>query len=140
MESGNDKPGDSLSMARRLAQFCPTSLSMEDLASVSRSPRRKKARGRFIPPESSVMTEATPKVHVPRSKTRHRLDFLLDESTDSKPETSTQSKKMRYELPNVRQITTPVKFGRPFMVVSLSSANLKDADEEETKKEETEKK
>lgn len=134
--SGNDN----LLVARRLAQFCPTSLSMEDLASVSRSPRRKKARDKFIPPASSVVTESTPKATVPRSKTNHRLNFLLDDvSTAGKTETSTQRKKMRYELPNVKQITTSVKYGRPLMVVSLSLANLKDVEEQETKDEENNK-
>lgn len=123
---------DGLMIARRLAQFCPTSLSM-DLIPKEAMRKRKKAPSKrrrdesteFIPPAPQVVTEASPTFNLEIPQKKQRFGFLLE---DIKPieRPPPSPAKMRYELPNVKQVTTPVKHGRPLMVVSLSCADLKE--------------
>ncbi|OHT06372.1 hypothetical protein TRFO_05566 [Tritrichomonas foetus] len=118
---------DNLLVARRLAQFCPTSLSVDDFKSQSPDTPDKKEKVEYIPPTPSVKIEQPEKsafkLGLPSPK--HRFGFLL---ADIKPIDQSSAKqpplKMKYELPNVRKVTTPVKTDRPLMVVSFSSTHL----------------
>ncbi|OHT17656.1 hypothetical protein TRFO_00942 [Tritrichomonas foetus] len=128
----NESNIDTLLAARRLAQCCPTSLSVDDFKSQS---REKQAKIEYIPPSPKVEIEQTGqsafKLGIPSAK--HRFGFLL---TDIKPieqaknqkSASTSSFKMKYELPNVRKVNTPVKSIKPLMVVSFSTTALSAAD------------
>jgi hypothetical protein len=122
---GGGSVGDALGgllIARRLARCCPTSLSLEDIASEARGKRAAAPAplASFIPPAPSIVTEASPAFRVPMPAANHRFGFLL---SDIKPiETAKQASKMRYELPNVKQVRGHI--GRPVMVVSISETEL----------------
>jgi hypothetical protein len=119
-----DPSVDGLLIARRLARFSPTSLSLEDVGASwgNRKNPSRKAESEFIPPSPSVVTEASPGFRVPKPVTGHRFGFLLE---DIKPiDKPKQAPRMRYELPNVKQLPSSLKFGRPLLVVSLSSTDL----------------
>jgi hypothetical protein len=99
---------------------------MED-ASPPCSSRRNARNGApsFIPPSPSVTTEVSPGFRVPPPPSNHRFGFLLP---DIKPiETERAARKMRYDLPNVKQMHSSIKVGRPVMVVSLSNTDLDSA-------------
>lgn len=126
---------DGLMVARRLAQFCPTSLSMDLIPNLDVKKRKKLDSNKsadqsteFIPPVSQVVTQASPTFHVGIPQKRNRFGFLLE---DIKPleKPAAGPAKMRYELPNVKEVTAPVKYARPLMVVSLSLADLKNKSE-----------
>lgn len=133
MDVAQDELLDGIMMARRLAQFCPTSLSLEEIPhKQTRKRRRHRSKApahppvEFIPPVSQVVTEASSAFNVNLPVKRHRFGFLLE---DIKPieieKPAATPTKMRYELPNVKQVASPGKLGRPLMVVSLSSTDLK---------------
>jgi hypothetical protein len=113
-----------LMVARRLARCCPTSLSLEDVTTESHPISRKNKSSsatlsHFIPPSPCVVTEVSSAFRVPMPSSKHRFAFLL---SDIKPiEIAKQTPKMRYELPNVKQVQSSMKGGHPVMVVSLSS-------------------
>ena len=118
-----DSSFEGLMFARRLATFCPTSLSLDDLNEItSRTSDRRKWRRehQFIPPSASmtILTEeAAPRKQAP-AKT-NRFSFML---SDVKEEVETKkSLKMRYDLPNVTKVHTLTKINRPLMVVELST-------------------
>jgi hypothetical protein len=118
-----DEALDGLLIARRLARCCPTSLSLEDVSSEARpiSRRSKSSISNFIPPAPSIATEASPTFRVPIPPAKHRFGFLL---ADIKPiEIAKQVPKMRYDLPNVKQVQSSVKCGSPVMVVSLQGTD-----------------
>lgn len=148
---------DNLMVTRRLAQFCPTSLSLEDLKSSdlskssssqlyfkrsSSSFDESDKKVEYIPPSPSVKIEKTSSE--PKSvfklgiqPAKHRFGFLLADikpisnsninaSSSSTNLTSTESLKIKYELPNIRKVVTPVKTLKPLMVVSFSTTSLND--------------
>jgi hypothetical protein len=111
-------PLDGLITARRLAHFCPTSLSMEDVSTPS---SRAKNAAKFIPPAPSVVTEASSKFRVPAA--RHRFAFLLSEIKPIETERPALAK-MRYDLPNIKRLPASLKGAEPVVVVSLSDSAL----------------
>ena len=119
---------DNILAARRLAQFCPTSFSIDDF----KAPTRKQ-RIAYIPPTPSVKTELISepspfKINLPSPK--HRFGFLLaDIKPINKEKTNQNNLKMKYELPNVKKVDTPVKTDKPLMVVSFSSTQLNNSDQ-----------
>ena len=149
-----DEPAniDNLLVARRLAQFCPTSLSIDDLKGDNRSSFHMAStnssekieepnQNKYIPPTPSVRIEKSPSTQAIESKSpfklgiepaKHRFGFLL---ADIKPisqgnvnlhksKSTVLPVKVKYELPNVKKVDTPVKSVKPLMVVSFSSTNL----------------
>lgn len=118
-----DSSFEGLMFARKLAAFCPTSLSMDDLNEIAEktSSRRKWRKERsFIPPSSSmtVITEETTSRKAPK-KSSSVFSFML---TDVKEEKETKkSLKMRYELPNITKLHTTGKTNRPLLIVELSA-------------------
>lgn len=149
---------DNLLITRRLAQFCPTSLSIDDFKS-----RPKKSTSslnlnssissaenlideskkiEYIQPSpvvkidklSSNISESKSDFKLGIQPSKHRFGFLLEDikpinnkikSCNSCSNLSPRpSKKMRYELPNVKKVDTPIKSTKPLMIVSFSSSNL----------------
>ena len=108
-----------LLLARRLASFCPSSLSLDDLQKLS-SPRKVDFRRvrefiRPLPSVSVIKDMAPQKVASFKSS---RFACLLG---DLKPEGPTiQGVKLRYELPNVAKVSGAGKQHNPLMVVELS--------------------
>ena len=125
-----DNVGDGLLMARRLAHFCPMSLSLEEIPKSEHSRRSNRsgcspaASVEFIPPISHMVTEASSTFRVDVPPKRNRFGFLLEDIKPIEKSAPTPAK-MRYELPNVKQVSSPGKHGKHFMVVSLSSTDLK---------------
>ncbi|KAK8848088.1 hypothetical protein M9Y10_019144 [Tritrichomonas musculus] len=155
---------DNLLVARRLAQFCPTSLSIDDFQSrPSKSSSTLSLKSpissadnliettkkvEYIAPSPSVKVESLSSNNIAEPKSafklgiqpaKHRFGFLL---ADIKPienkinvsnSCSNMSPnkpflKMRYELPNVKKVDTPIRSTKPLMVISFSSANLNNTD------------
>ena len=157
---------DNLLVARRLAQFGPTSLSIDDFK-LSHSPStpisilknsklnkplhkessssfdEKDQKIEYIPPSPSVKIENTSKDQKSLFKlgiqpAKHRFGFLLadikpiKQTTSSSNITSTPNSpsgsfRMKYELPNMKKVSAPVKSGKPLMVVSFSTNSLNDS-------------
>jgi hypothetical protein len=99
---------------------------MEDIQSINARGKhrknKKEAQAEFVAPSPSVVGEASPAFRVPKPPAGHRFAFLLE---DIKPiERTKQPVKMKYELPNMKQVPALRKFGRPLNVVSLSTTDL----------------
>lgn len=114
---------------RRLAQFCPTSLSIDDLHSLTVRSYDKKSsdasedlsRHKYIPPAPSVTAEEVPSSSTSAPK-KSRFGFLL---RDVKQEEGRKKlSKMQYELSNMTKIKTPGKLGESLVIVSLSNNNI----------------
>ena len=134
----NSKPGmtntqsiDGLLIARRMAQFCPTSISMADFKHLIKKPQiKKQSNEEFHPPKPHV--EIIKENSLPESPLKNnRFSFLFQNSSgvsndqlnsnSNDKSKSKESLKLCYQLPNVELIKTPNrKPGRPLMVVSLS--------------------
>lgn len=155
---------DNLLIARRLAQFGPTSLSIDDfkLSHSTSSPisilkksnlnkplhkenssvfDEKDQKVEYIPPSPSVKIENTSNEQKSIFKlgiqpAKHRFGFLMADikpikqsnssSNLSMPNSPSGSFRMKYELPNMKKVSTPVKSGKPLMVVSFSTNSLND--------------
>lgn len=147
-----------LLIARRLAQFCPTSLSIDDFktrpsksssslnlnSSISSTENLmdESKKIEYIQPsplikidkKSSNIKEVKSEFKLGIQPSKHRFGFLLEDikpinnkinSFNSCSDLSPRpSKKMRYELPNVKKVDTPIKSSKPLMIVSFSSNNL----------------
>ena len=111
--------------ALRLAKFCPTSLSIDDLRGITSKLENDSTAVQYIPPSPSVSSTEKAKVGIQsptRSPRRNRFDFLLsDVKTEESPK---QLSKMQYELSNMTKLRAPGKMGDSLMIVSLSSSNL----------------
>lgn len=122
----------SVILARQLASFHPTSISIQNFGEIStfdtkaRYKKENKSESNlksFIPPSPSVTVEKETSIFsVPKPVSNHRFGFLLH---DIKPvEVKQTPVKMKYELPNMQHVVTPTKYGRPLMIVSLSTNDL----------------
>ncbi|KAH0790004.1 hypothetical protein GPJ56_006043 [Histomonas meleagridis] len=123
---------DSLLVARKLARFCPTSLSIDDFRSLSNEESKNKKRTTrvtFIPPSSSVsaISENVKKTHV--SGSPRRFACLMNDIKQEKEQKNFVQ--MKYELPNMVRINTPSKSVQPIMAVSLSCNDLQKETAEE---------
>ena len=124
---------DGLLIARKMAQFCPTSVSLADFKHIKKSPYVKKhSTDNFHPPKPRIEIIKDSSVPETPLKTT-RFSFLFEDSkvnnSKSSPNTivpkSTESLKLDYQLPNIELIKTPNrKPGRPLLVVSLSKDTI----------------
>ena len=126
-------------MARKLATFVPSSLSIDDLKMVKKKsnpvkkshPKQKKS---FIPPSPSVSSIATPnKNQEKKSESTSKFAFLLG-NKERKPKKSISMSKMKYELPNVQKLGTASKNLRPILAVSISTLDLASIAKDERKR------
>ncbi|KAH0794692.1 hypothetical protein GPJ56_001444 [Histomonas meleagridis] len=117
-------PIDSWLATLRLANFCPTSLSIDDLHGLTRLENGSSSNVQYIPPSPSVSVEkiGTEPLSPKRTPRRNRFDFLLsDVKIEEAPK---QRSKMQYELSNMTRLRAPGKIGDSLIIVSLSSSNL----------------
>ncbi|KAK8883060.1 hypothetical protein M9Y10_045708 [Tritrichomonas musculus] len=164
---------DNLLIARKLAQFGPTSLSIDDFK-LSRSPSsptsilknshlnnktlhkessssfdEKDQKIEYIPPSPSVKIENTSNEQKSIFKlgiqpAKHRFGFLMTDikpirqsastsNIKSSPNSPSGSFRMKYELPNIKKVSAPVKSAKPLMVVSFSTTSLNDSNKNDMK-------
>lgn len=109
-----------LILARRLASFCPSSLSLDDMQKLA-SPKKVEFRKvkEFIRPSSSVsvIREEAPKKVV--SFKSSRFACLLGDVKQEGP--TIQGVKLRYELPNLARVSGTGKQHNKLLVVELSA-------------------
>jgi len=122
----DDQECQNVLLARKLAQFCPSSLSIDDLKLLGSdknvSFRALRANGVFIPPSPSVSTIDDSQKEKSDLSPNSRFSFLFKEKkNEEKPKTP---KKMKYELKNVHKLGTSVNNMKPVMLVSISRSDL----------------
>jgi len=116
---------DSVIIARKLARFCPTSLSVDDLQQPDETFKRNKKpimQHSFIPPTPHISVEKSEKTESKAENNNSRFASIFKQ-TPKTPQQTTPAK-LIYELPNVTKVQGQLKTGRPLIVVSLSSNNL----------------
>ena len=120
-------------VASQYAKFCPKSLSISDLRCDDKRFCKTKAclkevgsdvdrndRFEYIMPNSTTKIENEGKEECKNGPVDNKFMFLLGSSAKKKERPS----KLIYNLPNMKKIQSPLKAGKPLMVVSLSSHNL----------------
>lgn len=129
---------DTLLIARKLASFCPSSLSIDDFRAYSKAPsplciyrkNRINDKEKFIPPSSkvSVIKDSEPVTAV--SIKSSRFSSLISSSSKSTKIKNNASIKIDYSLPNIEALS-PTKKNHPLLVVSLSTNSLSEIDVDE---------
>lgn len=107
--------------ARRLASFCPSSLSLDDFKKYPRCIKKSTEDEDFIPPTSKVSIIKDSKPETNLSTKMNRFSFLLKQSSSAQ-KIEESSIKVDYSIPNIQTIGTFRK--KPILVVSLSSTSL----------------
>lgn len=128
-KQNNEAVLDNWLAVRRLAQFCPTSLSIDDLHSITVRSYDKKSsdasedmsKHKYIPPSPSVTSEEVVYSSKEAPK-KSRFGFLLHDVKQE--EKHKKLSKMQYELSNMTKIKTPGKLGDSLIIVSLSNNNI----------------
>ena len=120
---------DNLFIARKLARFCPTSLSVDDLKIIQSGKKEKNTEKNdnlnYLPPKPNIIIEREKEDIVDEKKTNNRF-LNIFKSPKKESLKLKDPPKLIYELPNVKSVKTQLKTLKPIMVVSLSSSNLKE--------------
>ena len=123
-------------IARKIATYVPSSLSIDDIKIGKKRIKPNKKQGGentaqnkpFIPPSPSVSFNTSGLSSEDQvSPNVSKFAFLLGNKTRS-PKKSISMTKMKYELPNVQKIGTSSKNLRPILAVSFSDFSLSKTD------------
>ena len=122
-------------IARKIATYVPSSLSIDDIKIGKKRIKPNKKQGGentaqnkpFIPPSPSVSFNISGLSEEKTSPNVSKFAFLLGNKTRS-PKKSISMTKMKYELPNVQKIGTSSKNLRPILAVSFSDFSLSRTD------------
>lgn len=121
----------SVIIARQLATYVPSSLSIDDLklGKESKKPLKNSIvenQNAYIPPSPSVSSigSNSNKEQEKKPEAVSKFAFLLGNKTP-KPKKSISMLKMKYELPNVQKIGSVAKNLKPILAISFSNLDFK---------------
>jgi hypothetical protein len=117
-------------IAKKLATFVPSSLSIDDLklGKKNKNPLKNSnvnSLDSFIPPSPSVSSIGKKNEQEKKTESVSKFAFLLGSKTP-RTKKSISISKMKYELPNVQKIGIASKNLKPILAISLSTHDFRD--------------